>query len=365
MIHLTDLRLQYEAHKEELKNAVISVMQRGVYLMGQELVDFENQFSYVVGSRYTLGVGSGTDALTLAVRSLGLRHEDEVLIPANAYPTVFGVAASHVRVRLCDIDPHTLVVTPDTISPFLKKRVKAIVVVHLYGMPAPMKEIVKMAQGLGIRVIEDCAQAVGATIGGQHVGTFGDIGCFSFYPTKNLAAMGDGGAVVTNSLELYEKVKKLRMYGEDERYHSLFQSTHSRLDEIQSAILQVRLHYVQDELKRRKVLAQKYLESLPEDMLIQHPLPHDVEHARHLFVIRSQKRDELRSWLLEQGIETGIHYPQPIHLQPSFRKLDNCSNAFPISERACREVLSLPFHPYLSEEDQEKVVAAIRRYENK
>lgn len=359
MIKLNDLQLQYLRYKKEINEAVLRVMESGIYLMGPELLAFEKEFSHFIKIKYAIGVGSGTDALTLAVRALGLGKNDEVIIPANCYPTVFGVVASGVKIRLCDVEEDTLNVSAETFQKAVTKNTKAIVAVHLYGMPAPMKEIMEFARKNKLKVIEDCAQAFGAEIDNQRVGTFGDIGCFSFYPTKNLAAMGDGGVVVTNTQNIYERMKKLRMYGEVERYHSLESSTHSRLDEIQAAILRVRLKKMALELGEREKLASEYRDKIPANMLTPKVISKNIRHAFHLFAVKTNRRDELRKFLAERGIETGIHYPSPIHFQPAFRYLGYRKGDFPIAEKACQEVLSLPLYPGMKNEDQDRVIRAI------
>lgn len=335
-------------------------MKSGVYLMGPELVSFEKEFSKFVGTNYVVGVGSGTDALTLALRSLGLEHQ-EVLVPANAYPTAFGVASAQVKMRLCDVDPDTLNISVSTIKRALTKKTRGIVVVHLFGMPAPMAEIMKFAKKNKLLVIEDCAQAVGAMIGSRHVGTFGHAGCFSFFPTKNLGAMGDGGAVATNNGQIADRIRRLRMYGEDVRYHSLEPSTHSRLDEIQAAILRVKLLYLKDELKERQTMGLRYRVALKSSNLIPEQLPKNLTHGYHLFVVKSKNRDILKEKLEAAGIMSFIHYPAPIHLQPAFSSLQYKKGDFPVAEQACRQALSLPLYPGLSESEQDKIIKAVKQ----
>lgn len=362
MIPFNDLKAEFKEHQKQLEEAVIRVMKSGVYLQGPELSAFEDEFAKYLGTNHVIGVGSGTDALTLAIRALGLSTGDEVIIPANAYPTAFGVAAAGVQLRLCDVNPDTLVVDTSALEKAITTKTKAIIVVHLYGMPAPMMEIMRCAHRNGLKVIEDCAQAVGTRIGKLHVGTFGDVSIFSFYPTKNLGAMGDGGAVVTRSSEIAKRVMRLRMYGEDVRYHSLSTSTHSRLDEIQSAILRVKLHSLQKNLKKRDEVAQRYRLSLPTSLLVPRKIDPSVHHAHHLFVIRDRHSDKLKRDLGRRGIETLIHYPSPIHLQPAFSYLENHEGDFPISETASREILSIPLYPSLSIENQQRVIDAITEF---
>jgi len=361
MIPFVDLRPQYLIHKQELNEAVKRVMESGAYLLGQELAAFETELADYLGVKYVVGVGSGTDALTLSIRSLGLGLGDEVIVPANAYPTAFGVKAAGVNLRLCDVEENTLNVSAKTLEAAITNRTKAVVVVHLYGMPAPTAEIMKLAKKKNLLVIEDCAQAVGAKIGGRNVGTFGDAACFSFYPTKNLGAMGDGGAVSVNNKKLSEKIGMLRMYGEDMRYNSVEFSTHSRLDEIQSAILRVRIKYLEEELIARQKLADDYRRELPDEVLIPKKIADGIRHANHLFVIRLKDREKIQLSLKKIGIETAIHYPAPIHFQPAFKFLGYERGDFPVSESASRQVLSLPLYTGLSLKDQKRIILGVRQ----
>lgn len=363
MILFNDLQTPFEEQKPELLEAIHRVAASGMYLLGPELAAFEQEFGSYIDSPHVIGVHSGTDALELALRSIGISYNDEVMMPVNAYPTAFGVAASGCRIRFCDVDPETLTLSVDTVSRALTKRTRAIIAVHLYGMPAPVPELMEFAAPLNVAVIEDCAQAVGARINSQHVGTMGHIGCMSFYPTKNLGAMGDGGAVVTGDPSIAEKIRLLRMYGEDVRYHSLVKSTHSRLDEFQSAILRVRLRFLEHDLKRRRERAQRYRENLPRDVLISRELADQIVHAYHLFVVRHPRRDELRSFLEEHGVQTIVHYPIPLHQEPAFAPSHwHRVGKVPVSERACLEVLSLPLYPSLSLEHQDQIIDLVRSF---
>lgn len=362
MINLVDLKAEYQAHRDELEEAMLEVATSGIYLFGPQLAQFEEEFSHFIGTDYAVGVHSGTDALMLALRALRLQPKDDVVIPANSYPTAFGVISARVHLRLCDVDPKTLNVSLDTLLPVITKRTKAIVVVHLFGMPAPIKEISEFAKKHHIYLIEDCAQATGAAVDNQRVGSFGDMGCFSFYPTKNLSAMGDGGAITTNSRELAQAIKRLRMYGEDARYHSLTPSNHSRLDEFQAAILRVRLAYVDQVRDRRLKLMARYRWELQGVAPVPEEIPRDIKPAWHLCVVRTNRRDNLKEYLWKRGIETAIHYPIPVHLQPAFRKIKYSGKYFPVSERACQEVLTLPFHTFLSPTQQDYVIKAVNSW---
>ena len=352
-------------YRPEIVEAIEKVIDSGVYLMGEELAGFEKEFAGFLDVKNVIGVGSGTDAITLSLKALGVKSDEDVIVPANAYPTVFGVAASGAHARFCDVEEDTLTVSVRTIEPVLTTKTRAIVVVHLYGMPVVMDEIISLAKRLNICVIEDCAQAVGAKIGNRYVGTFGDIACFSFYPTKNLSTMGDGGAVATNNDQIAERVRRLRMYGEDVRYHSLEPSTHSRLEEIQAAILRIKLLYLKDELKQRQEMGGRYRMAIPSANLIPKQLAKDLIHGYHLFAVRSENRDRLKEKLETSGIMPLIHYPQPAHFQPAFQRIGNVTYTtrhFPVSENASRQILSLPFYPGLPVESQEKILEMVNKW---
>ncbi len=355
----------FSKYRPEIVEAIEKVIDSGVYLMGEELAGFEKEFADFLDIKNVVGVGSGTDAITLALRALDIKSDQDVIVPANAYPTVFGVAASGAHARFCDVEEDTLTMSVRTIEQVITIKTRAIVIVHLYGMPVVMDEIINFAKRLNICVIEDCAQAVGAKIGNKYVGTFGDIACFSFYPTKNLSTMGDGGGVATNNDKIADRIRRLRMYGEDVRYHSLESSTHSRLEEIQAAILRIKLLHLKDELKERQVMGLRYRAALKQDNLIPGLLPKNLTHGYHLFVVRSGKRDLLKEKLEAAGIMSLIHYPQPLHFQPAFKRIGNVTYTtrhFPVSENASKQILSLPFYPGLPVETQDKVLETVNSW---
>lgn len=365
MIHALNPKQLFSNYRPEIVEAIEKVIDSGVYLMGEELSKFEKEFADFLDIKNVVGVGSGTDAITLSLKALGINNSDHVIVPANAYPTVFGVAASGAHPRLCDVDEDTLALSVRTIEPVLTRRTKAIVVVHLYGMPVVMDEIISLAKRLNISVIEDCAQAVGAKIGNRYVGTFGDIACFSFYPTKNLSTMGDGGAVAANNGQIADRIRRLRMYGEDIRYHSLEQSTHSRLEEIQAAILRIKLLHLKDDLEERQVMGGRYRAGLKPANLIPGLLPKNLTHGYHLFVVKSKNRDSLKEKLETSGIMPLIHYPQPIHFQPAFAKIGivrYSKGNFPVSENASQQILSLPFYPGLAVESQKQILEMVNQW---
>lgn len=348
--------------KREIDRVLKETVAHGTFILGDNVSAFEKEFGRYLGVGHAVGVGSGTDALTLAIRALGLANRDEVLVPANCYPTVFGVAQSGVSVRLVDCGEDGNISLTD-LSKRITKRTKAIVVVHLYSNPADILGVKKIV-GSRIRIIEDCAQAHGATIGSKKVGTFGDIACFSFYPTKNLGAFGDGGMVVTENKIVADRVRALRMYGERERYKSLEVSGVSRLDELQAAVLRIKLRHLDRWNKKRKELAGYYeagLKDLPAQAGIS-VIKGINGSCHHLFVIRTKRRDGLQKYLTARHIGTAVHYPVPIHQAPAFASLGYRRGDFPIAETLSREVVSLPFFPEMTEREVNMVVMRIKEF---
>lgn len=356
-----DLTRQYQSIKDEIGAAVSEVFSSGWFILGPKVEEFEETFAGYIGVKHAIGVASGTEALQLALMALGIGTGDEVILPANSYPSVFAITAVGAIPKLVDINLATFNIDPNLIEAAASPKTKAIIPVHLYGQPADISEIVEIAKKHKLFVIEDCAQAHGAKFQGQMVGTFGNIGCFSFYPTKNLGAYGDGGMIVTNSYELAEKLRKLRMYGEKARYQSTLQGINSRLDELQAAILLVKLRHLDNWNRQRREQANLYKELLKNTDLILPIESDNIFHVFHLFVIRSKERDQLRELLKENEVGTTIHYPTPIHLVPSFVSLGYKRGDFRISEQASEEVLSLPLYPELMQEELAKVVEVIKK----
>lgn len=357
-----DLKQWYFFHKKEVLSAVTRIFESGMYILGKEAQQFEKEFRKYIGVSYCVGVGSGTDAITLSLRACGIGKGDKVIIPTNSYPSVFGVSASGATPILVDCtDKYEM--SPDGIEKSIDFHTKAILAVHLYGQAVNMDKIRSIAKRHKLVIIEDCAQAHGALYKGKKVGTFGDLACFSFYPTKNLGGFGDGGAVVGSNKALMKKVKLLRMYGEEDRYRSIIIGYNSRLDEFQAALLRLRLKYLDMENEERRKHASVYrhlLKLVPEVILPKEYL--DRKHVYHLFVIRAKKRDLLKKYLLERGIQTAIHYPTPIHLQPSYRYLGYKIGSFPIAEKISQELLSLPLYPSMIKEDIEYVCDKIKKF---
>jgi dTDP-4-amino-4,6-dideoxygalactose transaminase len=351
-VPFNQLKPGVESIRPELDAAIARVLDSGRFLMGPELEAFERDFAEYHGAdMHAVGVGSGTDAITIALRALGIQPGDEVLVPANAgVPPVAATVAAGATLVFCEVDPHTHALDPAEIDRCLSPRARAVLVVHLYGQPASIEALMQRARAKRLWVVEDCAQAHGATVDGRKVGAFGDAAAFSFYPTKNLGALGDGGAVLTMSSEAAERAKRLRMYGWRERYVSEEHSTVSRLGELQAALLCAKLPHLDAWNARRRALAQRYRDRLPSSVQL---LPPDG--VFHLFVIRTRHRDALQAFLRERGVGSDVHYPLPTHLQTPYAHYGQGPGSLPITEQLAKEVLSLPMYPELSDADVDYV----------
>lgn len=357
-----DLRAPYLELKEEIDTAVARVTDSGWYLLGEELSAFEQEFAAYTGTRHCIGVGNGLDALRLCLEARGIGPGDEVIVPSNTYIATW-LAVSQVGATLVAVEPdeRTYNIDPARIEAAITPRTKAIIPVHLYGQPADMDPIMALAQQHGLFVLEDAAQAQGARYKGQPVGGLGDAAAWSFYPGKNLGAFGDGGAITTNDPKLAERLRMLRNYGSAVKYVHEVKGGNSRLDELQAAVLRVKLRHLEEWNARRTALADMYRRELRGVGLV---LPEILEGAQsvwHLFVVRSDKRDALRAELLAAGIQTLIHYPTPPHLQEAYRELGWREGQFPLSERIHQEALSLPIGPHMSAAQAEQVVDAVKR----
>jgi dTDP-4-amino-4,6-dideoxygalactose transaminase len=363
MVPFFTLQRQIAALQPEIDAAISSVLDSGWFVLGGQVAEFEAEFAAFCGAAYAVGVASGTDALHLALRAAGIAPGDEVVTTANAgVPGTCAIELAGARPRFVDVDPTTHNMSPGQLADTVTDRTRAILVVHLYGQPADMEPILSVARARGLIVIEDAAQAHGAEYAGRRVGTLGQLGCFSFYPTKNLGAFGDGGAVVTDDPELADRLRQLRQYGWKQQYYATLRGVNSRLDELQAAILRTKLPYLTDWVARRREIAALYAAGLANSALIPPLEAPGRRHAYHLFVVRSRQRDVLRAYLDEQGIGTAIHYPLPVHLQPAYRHLGYEPGSLPVTERQAGEVLSLPMFPELTAAEAETVVQAIRAF---
>jgi dTDP-4-amino-4,6-dideoxygalactose transaminase len=345
--------------RPELDAAIARVLDRGWFLMGPELQAFEAQFAVYHGPGLdAVGVGSGTDALRIGLLALGVQPDDEVLVVANAgIPPVAAVVAAGARPVFCDVDPETHTLDPDEIQRHATPRTRAVLVVHLFGQPAAMDAIVASARAHGLKVLEDCAQAHGARYAGRVVGTLGDAAAFSFYPTKNLGALGDAGAIMSADPHVADQARLLRSYGWRRRYVSEVHSTVSRLDELQAALLSAKLPHLDNWNSIRRRLAERYRARLHG--LIELP---PEEGVFHLFVVRSLQRDALRAHLAARGIGTDVHYPLPAHLQAPYADYGRGPGSLPQTERLAEEILSLPIHPELTDDDVDYVVSQVRAF---
>ncbi len=354
---------QYASHKTEIDAAIAAALDGNRYILGPQTQAFEQEFAAYLGVRFASGVGSGTEALHIAIRACGLGPGDEIITVAHtAVATVAAIELAGAVPVLVDIDPATYTIDPNKIAAAITPRTRAIIPVHLYGAAANLSPIVELAQQHSLKVIEDCAQAHGTRYMNRPVGSFGDVACFSFYPTKNLGAIGDGGLVATNDPIIAENLNLLRQYGWRERYISEIAGWNTRLDELQAAILRVKLRHLDADNDKRRALAALYDEQLAGVVTL--PLePVNTRHVYHLYVIRHPRRDALMQFLRERGIGTAIHYPVPIHLQPAYRgRLAGGLGSLPETERAVREIVSLPMYPEISEEDVRLVAQAVREF---
>jgi dTDP-4-amino-4,6-dideoxygalactose transaminase len=349
VIPLVDLKAQYRAIKAEVDAAVTSVLEGGHFILGPEVASFENEFSDYCGTRHTVGVNSGTSALHLALLAAGVGPGDEVITAAFTFvATAAGIEYTGARAVLADVDPDTLTIDPQRIESAITPKTKAIIPVHLYGRPADMDPIMSIARAHGLAVVEDAAQAHGAEYKGRRAGSIGDLGCFSFYPGKNLGAAGDGGAVTTANDEYARTLRMLRDWGAEQKYLHVVKGFNFRLDEIQAAILRVKLRRLEAWTDLRRQHARAYAALLRRAAIRLPSEARDARHVYHIYAVRTHERDRVRSELHAAGIQAGIHYPIPVHLQPAYANLGYRRGDFPVSERAADEVLSLPLYPELT-----------------
>jgi dTDP-3-amino-3,4,6-trideoxy-alpha-D-glucose transaminase len=354
-----DLRLREDAGA--VRDAIARVAASGWYILGPEVDAFESEFAAASGGQFAIGTGNGTDAIALLLRAAGIAAGDEVIVPAiTAAYTALAVVAAGATPVIVDVDDDTLTMDPAACAAAVGTRTAAIVPVHLYGQAADMSALTTVASRHNLAIVEDCCQAHLATWRGSAVGTFGIGGAFSFYPTKNLGALGDGGAVVTNDRAVSERVKRLRNGGQSDRYVHVEAGVNSRLDELQAAILRARLPFLQAWTRRRRELAVEYRRSLHA---IRPVAERDPGHVYHLFPVRSSGRPALQASLTAAGIETLIHYPMPLHEQPAFAPYR--AHECPVATRAARELLSLPLHPGLADSDVQTVVSAVRNMDRR
>jgi len=365
-VPFVDLRSEYRLIRSEIEAMMTGVFEQGAFVQGAEVAEFEEAFARFCGARHAIGVGNGTDALLLALKAAQVGPGHEVIIPAHTFvATAEAVVHAGAIPVLVDIDPRTYTIDVDQVEARITPRTRAIVAVHLYGQPAEMQRLRQVARASKLILIEDAAQAHGAAEDGRRTGALGDVACFSFYPSKNLGAYGDAGAIVTNDDDVAATVRRLRDHGATGKYEHDVVGYNSRLDTLQAAVLLVKLRHLERWNSLRQAHARAYTAALEGDALITPPaIRAGVDHVFHLYVIAvgSGRRDLLRSYLRSRGIETGIHYPVPVHLTRAFRLLDHREGAFPAAERIAHTVLSLPMFPGLGEEQLAYVADSVSQF---
>ena len=349
-------------YQAEFEEAAIRTLRSGWYIMGKELEAFEQAFAAYNGSKYALGVANGLDALVLACRAVGIGEGDEVLVQGNTYiATVMGITRNGAKPVFVEPDQyHQIDVTK--LEEALTPKTKAVMVVHLYGHAADMKPVVEFCKKHNLKLIEDCAQSHGSKVEGKMTGTFGDVGCFSFYPSKNLGCFGDGGAIITDNEEIYNKIKMLRNYGSSKRYYFDEVGLNSRLDEIQAALLSVRLKHLDELTDERYEIADYYLKNIKNDKIDLPKTREGAGNVYHQFVIRCKTRDDLIKYLDEKGVGTIIHYPVPPHLSACYENLGYKKGDLPITEELADTVLSIPMYNGITKEEQDRVIEALNNY---
>ena len=352
----------FELYQKEFEDAALKVLRSGWYILGNEVSAFEDEFAKYVGAKYCVGLASGLDALWIAMRLLGICAGDEVLVQGNTYiATVMGITMNGATPVFVEPDEH-FGMDVDKIEKLINEKTKAILVTHLYGMASDMDEIVRICKKYNLKLVEDCAQAHGAMYKGKKVGTFGDIGCFSFYPSKNLGAFGDAGAVVVNDEILANEFKIFRNYGSERRYYNKVVGANSRLDEIQAGLLRVRLRHLEDLNEERIKIAERYSHEIKNNKL---KLPKPMEETTcvwHQYVVRCEERDLLKAYLEEKEIGTIIHYPIPPHLADAYKYLGHKKGDYPITEHLAGTVISIPIYNGMTEEEQTYVIDALNRF---
>jgi dTDP-4-amino-4,6-dideoxygalactose transaminase len=355
-----ELRTQTQALADALDEAVGGVLDSGWFITGPSLKRFEHEFASYLGRQYAIGVGTGTDAISITLRCLGVGNGDEVITVANTvFATARAITVAGATPRFVDVDWATGQMDPAAVAEAISPRTRAIVPVHLYGNPCAIETLVDLASAHGIPVVEDACQAAGARAGGKYCGTFGVAGCFSFYPSKNLGGYGDGGMIVTDDEDLAQKARAFRFYGQVERDVFESEGVNSRLDELQAAMLSVKLPHLDSWNSRRRRIADTYDAAFAQLQLAPLQTEPRAEANRHLYVLRSPCRDAIRSYLQQHGIQTEVHYRAPLHLLPVFGTLDYAPGMLPVTERHCREVFSLPMYPEMTALQIAKVVEAV------
>ena len=362
-INFVDLKRQYSNIKDDIDGAIQRILDNTSFILGKEVEEFEKEFAEYCGVKYCVGVDSGTSALSLALKSLGIGKGDEVITVPNTFiATTLAISSTGASVKFVDINPDTYNIDVAKLENAISDKTKAIMPVHLFGQPANMDKVLEIAKEHNLRVVEDACQAHGAEYKGKKTGSMGDVACFSFYPGKNLGAYGDGGALMTNDEELRDKLIALRNYGSKIKYHHPIKGFNNRLDAIQAAVLRVKLKHLDKWNEKRRKNAQLYNELLRNGNLEAPIEERSGKHVYHLYVIRTKQRDKLAEFLGSRGISTGVHYPIPIHLQKAYEELKLGKGSFPITEKYAGEILSLPMFAELEDEEIKYVADIIKDY---
>lgn len=361
MIKFLDLHKINERFRDEIDARIKSVLDSGWYLQGKENERFSKSFGDYCGAKFALGVANGLDALDLIIRAYGWGVGDEIIVPANTFiATILAISENGCTPVLVEPDIATYNIDPDKIEAAITPRTKAIFVVHLYGQAVQMEKIWAVARKYNLKIVEDAAQAHGAMYKGRRTGNLGDAAGFSFYPGKNLGALGDAGGITTNDEELYERCKAVANYGSDRKYHHIYKGVNSRLDEIQAAILDVKLAHLDEDNARRREIAARYRAEIKNPLVLLPQTYDEAAHVWHIFAVRTPNRDALINHLESAGIQTNIHYPTPPHLQGAY--VEWSDRSYPITEKVHSEVVSLPMSPVMTENDVDAVVSAVNTY---
>lgn len=361
MIKFLDLKKINNRYREEIDSRIKNILNKGWYLQGEENENFTKNFANFCGTKFAIGVANGLDALNLIIKAYGFGNGDEIIVPANTYiATILAISENGCIPILVEPDIKTYNINPDSIEEKITSKTKAIMVVHLYGQAVQMEKIWKIAKKYNLKIIEDSAQAHGAIYQENRTGNLGDASGFSFYPGKNLGCIGDGGAVTTNDEELFNKIKAIANYGSDRKYHHIYKGVNSRLDEIQAAVLDIKLKHLDSDNNKRREISKYYRENIKNSKIILPDTYDEKSHVWHIFAVRTKNRDEFQKYLTEKGIQTIIHYPTPPHKQGAYKEWNNLS--FPITEEIHNTILSLPISPVMTDSEIEKVVEVVNEY---
>ena len=364
MILCSNPSAQFKSYKAEIEEAVLKVMRGNYYVLGKEVSLLEKEFAYYIGTTSSIGVANGTDALELSLRALDIGFGDEVItVSHTAVATVAAIEATGANALLVDVESEYYTLQPNQLEEAFSDKTKAVIAVHLYGQPVNLDVIQNFCKANKVFLIEDVSQAHGARYKGRRLGSIGDIGCFSCYPTKNLGAIGDAGLITTNNINLAKKVRMLREYGWNNRI-SEYPARNSRLDEIQAAVLRIKLKYLDSDNEKRRQLAHHYMSNFENYQIILPMVRARVEPVFHLFVIQVERRQELLNYLLSNGIQAGIHYPMPVHMQPAYKGRVSIASNMSVTEDLTDKIISLPMYPELSLLDAEKITNNVKRFLN-